>query len=384
MLGLFNLFAGAATAQELVKEADLPRANQILDSSPHKSQLPCVIEFSGSLHLDLVFRYIAGFSVECRLGEQIQPGTSLIAFLRITPRSGKPVLMMEQFDMPPAQQRDPAALLAAPSQIKATMGGGFASGPGEYSVEVVVTDQHGHSCRKQKDLKQVDPKARVEPFALQPGAVAPLMNLRWNGVLAGEGPRLTVFLDAYSPNGSAYLHPLDRSALIQSLFTLLTHLPCQSVKLIAFDLEGQKAIFSQERFDARGFAALNRLLKRVDFSTISYRALQNGAWSNFLTDQVHSELASKQPADDIIFLGSWGSHAWGKLPQDTTRKIELGNTRVFYFELFPFAGDVPDGIGQLTKDLHGTVFAIRSPDDFAQAIKKVSAVTDAHSNTTHP
>ena len=233
-----SLIAGTAAAQDFVKEADLPQATQILDNSPHKNQLPCSIQFSENLHLDLLFRYIAGFSVECRLEEKIPPGTVLIALLRITPRHGTPVLMMEQFDVPPAQQRDQAGLLAAPSKMKATMSGGFASGPGEYSVEVVVTDQHGHTCRKQKDLKQVDRRARAEPFALRPGEVAPLMNTRWNGVLAGHGPRLTVFLNAYGPNGSAYLHALDRAALLESLFTLITQVPCRSVKLIAFDLEG--------------------------------------------------------------------------------------------------------------------------------------------------
>jgi len=380
LIVLCSPIAGAAAAQDLVKEADLTRAIQILDNSPHKNQLPCSILFSENLRLDLLFRYTAGFAVDCRLGQKILPGSELTAFLRITPRLGKPVLMIEQFDMPQAQQQDPAKLLAAPSQLDVTMSGGFAAGPGEYSVEVVVTDQQGHTCWKQKELKPPgDRGVRKVPFSLQPGAVAPLVNTRWNGALAGTGPRLTVFLNAYGQNGSAYLHAMDRAALLESLYTLLTQLPCTSVKLIAFDLEDQRAIFSQDRFDARGFAALDRLLKRVNFSTISYRALQNGAWSRFLADQVRSELASRQPADDIIFLGTWGSHPWEKLPQETIHKIELGNTHVFYFELFPFVGDVPDGIEQLTKDLHGTVFAIGSPDDFAQAIKKMAAQTAAPS-----
>ncbi len=375
-----SLIAGTAAAQDLVKEADLPQATQILDGAPRKNDLPCSIQFSDNLRLDLLFRYTAGFAVNCRLGEKIPPGTDLIAYLRVTPRLGKPVLMTERFDVPPAQQRDPAGLLAAPSQLEVTASGGFAAGPGEYSVEVVLTDQQGHTCRKQKSLKpEVNRGARKVPFALQPGAVAPLMNIRWNGTIAGNGPRLTVFLNAYGQNGSAYLHALDRAALMQSLFTLLTQLPCKSLKLIAFDLEGQRPILSQEPFDARGFMALERLLKRVDFSTISYRALQNGAWSRFLADQVRSELASKQPADDIIFLGAWGSHVWEKVPQETIHRIEMGNTHVFYFELFPYAAGTPDGIAQLTRDLHGTVFAIDSPDDFAQAIKKMSNRTASSS-----
>jgi hypothetical protein len=380
LLVLGSLIAGAAAAQDLVKEADLPQATQVLDSSPHKNQLPCSVQFSENLRLDLLFRYTAGFEVKCRLGEKLPPGTYLIAYLRITPRLGKPVLLTERFDVPPAQQRDPAGLLAAPSQLEVTASGGFAAGPGEYSVEVVLTDQQGHTCSKQKNLKaEGDRGASKVPFALQPGAIAPLMNTRWNGALAGHGPRLTVFLNAYGQNGSAYLHALDRAALLESLYTLLTQLPSRSVKLIAFDLEGQRPILSEEPFDTRGFMALERLLKRVDFSTISYRALQSGAWSRFLADQVQSELASKQPADDIIFLGTWGSHVWEKLPQETIHKIEIGSTHVFYFELFPSAGGIPDGIEDLTKDLHGTVFAIRSPDDFAQAIKKMSALTAAPS-----
>jgi hypothetical protein len=381
LLVLSSLIAGPAAAQDLVRGADLAQATGVLDNAPHKNQLPCDIQFSENLRLDLLFRYTAGFAVECRLGERIPPSTRLIAFLRITPKGGKPVLMTEQFDVPSAQKQDSAGMLAAQSQMKATASGGFGAGPGEYSVEVVLTDQQGNTCRKQKDLKPLaDREARKVPFALQPGEVAPLMSTRWNGALAGNGPRLTVFINAYGQNGNAYLHALDRAALLQSLYTLLTQLPCKSVKLIAFDLEDQRAIFSEDRFDVRGFLALERLLKRVDFSTISYRALQSGAWSGFLADQVRSELASKQPADDIIFLGAWGSHAWEKVPQETVHKIEIGNTHVFYFELFPFAGSAPDGIEQLTKDLHGTIFAIRSPDDFAQAIKKTSAVTDAPSN----
>jgi len=381
LLVLGSLLAGAALAQDFVKEVDLPRVNEILDNSPHKSQLPCFIVFSEDLRLDLLFRYTNEFAIRCRLGEIIPPGTELVALLRITARGGKPVFMAEHFHVPPAQQRDSTGMLAGPSQLEITASGGFAVGPGEYSVEIVLTDEQGNTCRKQKNLKPFYGRGdRKVPFSLQPGVVSPLMDTKWNGALARNGPRLTVFLDVYGQNGSADLHGFDRAALMQSLFTLLTQLPCRSVKLIAFDLEGQRAIFSQEPFDARGFVALGRLLKKVDFSTISYRALQHGAWSKFLADQVQSELASNQPGDDIVFLGSWGSHAREKLPQETARKIEIGNTRVFYFELFPPESGAPDGIEQLTKELHGKVLAIRSPDDLAEAIKKTAALTSEPAN----
>src|SRR5580693_6265237 len=95
LLVLSSLIATAAAAQDLVREADLPHAIQVLDNAAHKNQLPCFIDFSENLRLDLLFRYTAGFSIGCRLGEKIPPGTVLIALLRITSKDSKPVLMTE-------------------------------------------------------------------------------------------------------------------------------------------------------------------------------------------------------------------------------------------------------------------------------------------------
>ncbi len=376
-----SLVASVAVAQQFVKSNELPQAIQILDNAPSKNQLPCYIELSPNLRLDLLFRYTAGFLIECRLGEKLHPGTNLFALVRVTPKSGQPTIMIEQFDLPPARPRDTAGLFASPSQLQATMSGGFVMGPGQYSVEVVLADQQGQTCRKQKKLKPPEDRgARIVPFALQPGAVAPLMTMRWNGALAPNGPRLTVFLNAYGPNGSTYLRALDRAFVTQSLVTLLNQIPCKSIKLVAFELDRQQEVFRQDHFDAGGFVQLQKSLARINYDSISYQALGKDTWRRFLVNLVQNESASDQPPNDIIFLGAWGSHEWEKLPLEAASKIELANAHVFYFELFPLVGGAPDGVERLTKDLHGSVFAIRSPETLAQAIKKTLALTTAPSN----
>ena len=381
LLILGSLAARAAGAQDLVKSADLPQANWILDNAPRKNLLPCYIQLSSKLHLDLLFRYTAGFLIECRLGVALPPGTRLVALLRITPRLGAPVLMMEHFDLPQARQQDPAGLFAAPFQSQASMSGGFAVGPGEYSVELVLADLNGHTCRKRKVLKPGEERgARNVPFAIKPGAVAPLMTMRWNGALASNGLRLTVFLNAYGPNGSTYLRAFERAYVMQSLFTLLTQIPCKSIKLVAFELDRQQEVFRQEPFDAGGFVQLQNAMERISFASISYQALQKGTWRRFLVDLVKTESASDEPPDVIIFLGAWGSHEWEKLPREEASKIEIANAHVSYFELFPLVGGAPDGVERLTKDLHGSVYAIRSPETLAQAIKKTLSRTAAPSN----
>ena len=168
------LVASAAGAQQLVRSEALSHATWILDHAASKNSLPCNIQLSSNLQLDLLFRYTAEFAIDCRLGEKLAPGTILFGLLRITPKLGKPALMTEEFDVPQVQKQNPTGLLASPSQLQAIMSGGFAAGPGEYSVEFVLTDMHGHTCREQRNLKSSeDRRARLLPLALQPGEVAP-------------------------------------------------------------------------------------------------------------------------------------------------------------------------------------------------------------------
>jgi len=364
-----------AGAQNLVKPADVSKAMQILDHTPSRASLPCYIQIDKTPRLDFEFRYTESFLVECRLGGVIQPGTRLISVLRITPRQGEPVLMMENFAVPPAQPHNLSTIYALPSQMTASMSGGFAMGPGRYSFEMVVTDLKGHTCRKQIAIKPIEDRgARAVPFAIEPGAVAPLMNTRWTGALHDNGLRVTIFLNAYVPNRYTYLQVLDRSYLVQSLDSLLTQLPCKSVRLVAFELDRQLQFFRSESLDPGGFLELQRSLQRINYASISYKALMKDSWRKFLVDLVQTESARSEPPDAIIFLGAWGSHEWDKLPEATTREIEVSNAHVFYFELFPLAGGAPDGVERLTKDLHGTIFAIRSADTLAGAIKKTEVL----------
>jgi len=375
------LVASAAGAQELVRSEDLPRTIGIIDNAPSKSSLPCRIQLSSNLKLDFLFRYMAGFAIDCRLGEVLHPGTHLVALVKVTPELGKPTVLLEYFEIPQLRPHFPSGFDAQLSKLTVRMSGGFAMGPGRYSVEVLLVDDQGHTCRELKKLKPADDRGDKNiPVALQPGAVAPLVGARWNGSLATRGISLTILMNAHGRFGFAHFHAWERAILLQSLVTLLNQLPCRSVRLIAFDPDRLQEVFRQENFDPDGFAKLEKALERMEFVTISYQALKAGAWSRYLVDLAQRESSSKESPDDIIFLGTGGSHAWEKLPRDMTRKIEISNAHFFYFELFPYVGSAPDGVEQLTKDMHGSVFAIRSPETLAQAIKKTLALTAAPSN----
>lgn len=373
---LCTLVARATCAQTLMAEKDRPEALRVLDSRSKKS-LPCFIDFTRNPRLDFLFRYIAGFAIDCNLGKVVQPGAKLEALLRITPKNGQPILMIDKFYVPQVRSDGPTSIYAPLSHLYVSMSGAFALGPGQYLLELVLIDEQGHTCRKQLTLKLADDTVAIHlRVALPRGSAVPLVEARWDGALASKGLRVTVMLHAYSPNG-AKLHAADRAYLLQSLAAMLDQLPCQSVKLIAFNLDRQQEIFRQNKFDAGGFLRLEEALKQTELGTIPYPALSPLGWAKFLANMIRGEATSGDSPDAIILLGAWGSHVRDKVPKDLIEKTEGSNRRIFYFEYFrPVSGD-PDGVELLTKKLHGAVFAVSSPQTLAQAIQRMKFQTTA-------
>jgi hypothetical protein len=372
--------AVGAPAQELVPAGDIPAVARVFDKTAANS-LPCDIQFRASPWLDFMFRYTQGFEIHCRTGSVIPPGAKLLALIRITPQAGQPTWMMERFDILQAPKPAPTGSMDARSEPTVWMNGGFAIGPGQYVAEVVLTDEHDHTSRSRKALTSGENKAMKNlPAALPPGAVAPLLDASWNGALASPGLRLTILLNAYGQAGRSRLDTWDRTYLLQSLASLLNQIPCHSVKLVAFNLDRQQEIFSQDVFDADGFLRLGKILEQTDLASIPYRALIRGTWAQYLVDLEQKEAAPENSADTIIFLGAWGSHEWDKVPKEMVRKLESSNAHIFYFEYFPAVGGAPDAVQRLTRDLHGAVFAISSPETLAQAIKQTLAQTGAPSD----
>jgi hypothetical protein len=364
---LCAVFASPARTQVMVSAKDLPEAIRVLDNAPAKDALGCGINVLKKVYLDFVFRYITAFSIDCRFGI-VQPGMTLFALVRIKPEDGRPVLMIEEFDLPQysrAEVPDPSAL----RRVHFFMSGGLATGPGRYSVEVVLTDQKGNTSRTQRNLKAgKDGSANRMPLALAPGAVAPLLDAHWNGKLTTDGFRVTVLLHTEGRGFGA----VDRVDLLESLTELLSQMPCQSVKLIAFNLDRQEELFRQDSFDSDGFVKLAKVMEQKEFVTISYKALIRGAWEKFLLQLAQNEATAKEPPEAVVFIGQGGTHAWDKLPKDAIRKIEASDTHFFYLKYFSWIGPT-DALEQLTKDLHGSVFQVRSPETLAQAIRKMTA-----------
>ena len=365
---LLVAFASPAETQVVISAQDLPDAIRALDNAPAKNSLGCNIQIPRKPYLDFVFRYITIFSIDCNF-RVVQPGMKFIGFVRVAPERGQPLLLTEEFDLSQIF-RDNRPLPSTLDQLLLSTSGGFATGPGRYSVEVVLTDQRGHTCRKRRELKTGKDKHRNYEFpALPPDAIAPLIEARWNGKLSTDGLRLTVLLRAEGGGLGAE----GRAYLLESLTELLTTLPCQSVKLIAFNLDRQQEIFRQNNFDSDGFVRLKESMEQKEFVTIPYESLTRGPWKTFLLDMAQNEVGSAEQPDAVIFVGPWASHGLDKLPMDAVRRLEVSNIQFFYLRYYPWYGGPSDPLERLTKGLHGAVFDVESPETFEQAIRKMLA-----------
>jgi hypothetical protein len=373
------ILSASANAQAPLPPEEIPFVNHLIDSSIEQKSLKCEVRpFNPSL--DFRFRYETGFVVSTGL-MPFSPGENFVAYLRVTPQGGAPVFLRSTFEIPKVQQD--AVRNANPKDLRKSqlnLSGAFNVGQGRYAVELLLLRGH-RSCYSRWHLRTGKYSSDAVPLNLDPESVMPLVPESWDGKLDAKGLRLTVLLDAAPMDPyAAQLRPWDRAFLLQSLAALLQQVRCQSVQLVAFNLDHQCVVFRQESFDGPGFDRLGKVLEQLDPATISYQALQRGNWLKFLLWLAREQTSVKDPSDAIVFLGPI-SHFDQKVFMEPPQPP---GSRFFYFEFCRLAPHFPDSIEYLTRNLHGSVFLISSATDFAQAIQKMLGQVRPTQNGSHP
>lgn len=355
-----------ANAQVALGPEEIPIVNQIIDSRVQQKTLKCDVRPSNPF-LDFNFRYETGLIVSANLS-QFTPREGLIAYLRVTPEGSAPILLRETVEIPTIQP-DSATRFDAKNLKKTELeiSSAFAIGPGRYAVELLLLAGQ-RSCYRRWNVHTGRYSNEVVPLALNPHTVTPLAAESWDGKLDAKGVRLTLLLDAAPMNPfDARLFARDRSMLLQTLASLLRDVPCQSVQIVAFNLDQQREVFRQDGFDSEGFDRLAKALQQFEPAVIPYRALQRGSWLKFLLRLVYEQTSAKDPADVVVFLG----HTSHFDKEVLLGLSEPARSRFFYFEFSELGAHFPDAIERFTKELRGTVFVINSPNDFAAAVRKM-------------
>jgi hypothetical protein len=355
--------------QELLPPKLQAEANGLFDQTSQTERLNCTIQDSRPF-LDFTFHFDAGFRITCPFGEFGGKRTRVTILVRVTPEAGPPVVLGNSAifrglsDESPTAGRDKRKVYYVAS-------GGFSVGEGRYRVEVLLADQHHRTCRRAWWIKVTHHGQKGVPVVLAPHQVSSLRIPPWRGPEAKGGLRLAVLLSAGSLSPRATrLGAGYQMTLLQILSSLLQQVPCESVRLVAFNLDQEQVIYRADPFMPSGFARLQRAFNGLNLGIVSVETLQKrNEWPQMLATLANEQLSAKPPPDAVIILGR--SFRWvSKVPREMLlfRYPEMPD--FFYFENGP-QNLFPDSLGFFTKALGGKTYRISAPHDLGVAIPRM-------------
>ena len=374
------LFSTPVIAQSPANDSDAQLATKFLDQKGEAGDtLKCVIKATQPF-LDFAFRFEAGYIVRCPLKEFAGTGGTVVSFVRVTPEGGSPIILGDAYKLPTEVDTATGKRI---DQLKDEFdfSGGFATGEGNYQVDLLVSNREAtRMCRKRWQVhferKRSERKVRL---TLSEHEAAPLAFLPWSGHFdtSGSGLRLTVLLDTAPVNPySAKLRAWDRSFLLSALSTVMSQINCQSVRLVAFNMDQQKEVFRKEKFDEPGFGELAQAMRGLELGIVSFEVLEHKQGHATLLSRLATlEMTDAQPSDAVIVLGPH-TRFLDKPPQEFLPPRTGKGPQFFYLEYIPtwlLGREFPDVVEYVTKALDGTNFKIHSPAELAHAMQKITA-----------
>ncbi|HMD71668.1 MAG TPA: hypothetical protein VKF41_10020 [Bryobacteraceae bacterium] len=402
----------AASAQTLVP----PQRGAELFSRGGLGVLKCVLRPLPPV-LDFSFRFHAGYVVAVPLSQYPGPGHRWSMMVRLqSGASGQPVYFVDRVHLPDVPN----------TRMYGELGGGYLLGEGSYRASFLLRDEQGRTCRADWNIEaQLGATDRHVKMAIEPGTAAEVSLRGRRPTSSGDAPlgRLTVLLHAAptSPRRST-IQASDAVTLLGALSSLLDLAPADSVRLVVFNLDRQKEIYRQEHFTPEQLETVRQAMFDLQLGVVDYQTLQHPEGSvDLLASLVSRELEEENRSDAVVFLGPHGRSA-------DKRALEIGNRgaagpKFFYVEYqrpptlaaalgrgpgrmerasslhnipngidasqttlngprfdgmawdsdAPFLADpVRDTIEYLVAGLKGKTLVVRTPDEFAKAIKQIA------------
>ena len=384
------VFAASLPAQTALQNSrDISLVERLFHGEGGNGKLNCHVQ-TYQPFLDFSFRFEAGYVVRCSLNQFEGKETAMAAYTRVSPVNGTPLILGDRFQIPamPAERRSGFNWKHFHDEVE--FSGVFASGEGEYRVDLAVIDNQERVFRKSWTVKAIPHgKERATPFAIGPNTAASTALPPWHGheERARRDLRVAVFLDAAPVFPLALkLRAWDRAFLLSSLASLVRQINAGSTEVVAFNLDQQRVIFRDEHFRHGSFRKLVDSLQSLELGTVSYKNLQRQTgWLELRLQILGEQGRTLHPPDAVIFLGP-ANRILEKIPHEYLENCQNFGSRMFYFEYFPYIGaEFPDTIHQLTNACHGNIYKIHAAADFAEAIEKMQRKVQAdgadHSRT---
>lgn len=370
-LGVAILLSSLGWAQSLVNPQDMPRVMTRFEPHTDDRPLACTVTTYGPA-LNFSFRLQAGYVVRMPLRQFAGPRHAWFTLIRVSPEAGegKPVFLATKTRLPDVP----------PSSLEAETGGGYLLGEGAYQVRLILLDDQGRVCRKERRIDaRLKPGERPARSSMRPNSVAPfsLFGAPDQPYTRDDRPAFSVsILMNAAPIAPRRTHfrTADRMLLVGSLAALLERIPARSVRLVLFSLDRQKELYRKDDFTVDYMDQVEQALSELELDSVDYAVLQKPKGHvDLLAELVNRELRDGNPSDAVVFLGPSARYG-DRVPRGALDRI-AAIPRFFYFQYHPLfrraAPAITDTIQFAVAGLKGKTMIIHSPAEFAKAIDQL-------------
>src|SRR5215471_7342812 len=392
--------AAALQAQSLADASDVARIRKVFDSVAAAQPLRCEIH-SLKPALDYSFRFQTGYRIDVPLAQYRGEGHELRVLVRVIPEGRDAVYLSSTAKLPDVPQ----------TNMDGEFAGKFVVGEGSYGVEVLVQDDSQRVCQAQWRIQaKRSGSTRDLKLATSPGAVE-------EAVQAGTAPaasersvarigRLTILVHAapMAP-GRTELDDSDVTRLSDALGSLVEQMPAQSMRVALFNLEQRLVLWKKDGFAAADLEDVVAEMRKLQLGTVDYKAMQGPEYpAELMAHMLDEELHAAATPDALIVLGP-AARVRDAVPSQWTIPAAF-SARLFYLQyqsgqnrflppglnpsptVYGGRGRPPvdsdpgavtsptpmsDTIDRFMQRWKGETLVVRTPQEFADAIRKMGS-----------
>jgi hypothetical protein len=347
----------------------------VLESGEARKDLNCSVTPSKpTLGFDL--RFHAGFEVTVPLKDLAGSENLLTILFRVYPQghSDQPVYFGEHIRVPSIEEN---------ASGDAYLQGAFDLGEGDYHVDWLMRDRGERVCSDSWDSEAaLTPKDRPITLTITPNSIQRADGEQFKDEppvqRASSEPLLNVkVLVNFAPQNSfsAALQPLDTSALVSILRSIVRDPRIGKFSIVAFNMQEQRVVYRQEDVDRIDFPALGAALNSLNLGTIDLKRLsEKHGDTEFLANLVRHEVVStpQDHPDAIVFAGP-KVLLDANVPQDVLKEAGDVDFPVFYmnYNLDPRAIPWKDAISRTVHFFGGQEYTITHPRDLWHAVSEM-------------
>ena len=348
----------------------------VLEAGEARKDLVCNVTPSKPM-LGFDLRFHAGYEVTVPLRDLAGAGDNTLSILfRVEPQNhpDQPVYFVQRVRVPPLEDE---------AKGDAYLQGAFDLGEGQFHVGWLMRDRSERVCSAFWDSEAALPqKDRPIALAITPGAIQrseaeqfkeepPVQRINNERLL-----NVKVLVNFAPQNSlSPSLQPLDTSALVSILRSIVREPRIGKFSLVAFNMQEQKVVYRQADADRIDFPALGDAVNKLNLGTVDLKRLgEKHGDTEFLADLVRKEVASSQQTrpDAFIFAGP-KVMLDADVPQETLKEAGDVDFPVFYmnYNLNPQAVPWKDAISHTVHFFRGYEYTISKPRDLWFAVSEM-------------